>query len=131
MFGTKKSFLEQELQDWHVDCWSWLIRWGGGADSLRKTPLILPTKEFFPPTSAQGHARAVHIFNSVKRLADMEKWPAKLVAQTELPRDVGPLMYVQHGKTAAGTFSHDGNAAQITYDPASLNQPITLIATFA
>jgi hypothetical protein len=36
MFGAKKSFLDQELQDWHVDCWSWLIRWGGDADNLRK-----------------------------------------------------------------------------------------------
>jgi hypothetical protein len=131
MFGPGKMFLEKDLQDWHVDCWSWLMRWGGGAQRLRSTDLVLPNRTFFPPTEAEGHARAVHVFNTVKRLAGMETWPAKLEAQRELAGRLGPLAHVQNGRTAAGTFSQHGNSALVTYDPAQIKQPIVLVATFA
>lgn len=130
MFG-RKPFLEQDLQDWHLDCWAWLLRHTGGIASLRRTELVLPTRDFFPPTEATGHDRAEHIFLTVKRLSGMAEWPVTLEAQHERPERLGPITALQHGKGAAGTFSHDGNAARITYDPRHIRSPVTLVATFA
>src|SRR5689334_15346570 len=131
MFGPGKTFLDKELQDWHVDCWSWLIRWGSRYRAIDYTSLILPTPQFFPKSEAAGHARALYIFNTVKRLAGMEDWPAELLPQAETQREVGPLLHVNHGTTAAGTFSQHGNGAIVTYDPAHIGNPMVLVATFA
>ena len=131
MFGPGKTFLEKDLQDWHVDCWSWLMRWGARHRAIDYTSLILPTPQFFPKSGAEGHARAVHIFNTVKRLAGMEEWPAKLIQQERIQRELGPMQHVEHGRTCAGTFSQRDNTALITYDPDKLKQPVHLVATFA
>lgn len=130
MFG-RKSFLEQDLQDWHLDCWAWLLRHTGGLESLRETDLVLPTRDFFPPSEAKGHERAVHIFGTVKQLAGMTDWPVKLEAQAQRPGRVGPIAAVQHVGSYAGSYSHDGNAARITYDPQHVSSPVALVATFA
>jgi hypothetical protein len=130
MFG-RKPFLEQELQDWHLDCWAWLLRYAGGLDKLRNTKLVLPNRDCFPSTDKTGHARAQYFFESVKSLAGMADWPVELEAQQARPDRLGPITALQHGESAAGTFSHDGNAARITYDPRHIKTPVTLVATFA
>src|SRR5262249_16682679 len=115
MFGPGKTVLEKDLQDWHGDCWSLLIRLGSRHRKVNYTKLILPTPQFFPKREAQGHARALHIFNAVKRLAGMEDWPTKLVPQDQVQREVGPMLHVQHrGRMCAGTFSQRDDHALIS-----------------
>jgi hypothetical protein len=129
-FGSK-TFLDPDEEAWQLQTWVWLLEEWGGPEDLARSPLVLPTREFFPPTDAEGHARAEHVFGTVKALCGMEAWPCRLVAQTERGGRVAEFVHLVHEHAALGTFSHDGTEAVVTYDPASLSDPLQLVATFA
>ncbi|HWA90461.1 MAG TPA: hypothetical protein VG889_10525 [Rhizomicrobium sp.] len=126
------TFLDPEDEAWQVETWGWFLKEYGGRERLKRAPLVAPTREFFPPTEAQGEARAAHIFDCVKTLAGMRKWECKLLAQPHRAElKVGELQTLKPIDMApAGTFSHDGNAATITYQPADVAEPMKLIAIF-
>src|SRR5271165_984558 len=99
----------------------------GGTTELGRVTLATPTPEFFPPTDATGHARAEHIFASVKALAGMSDRPCRLVAQPNAPElrvgDVAALK-ILNGKRPLGTFGLEGNEIAITYEPAAIREPM-------
>ena len=130
-FGAK-PFLDPEIEAWQIETWAWLLKNLGGVEDLAKSPIVQPTREFFPHTDAEGHALAEHIFAAVKRHARMEDWPCELVDQPYAPRAyVGGYVTLElvEGGSPLGTFSHDGRRASITYAPESLREPVVLIAT--
>jgi hypothetical protein len=131
LFGSA-TFLDAEDEAWQVETWGWFLKAFGGRARLKRAPLVTPSREFFPPTDAQGEARAAHIFESVKLLAGMRKWECRLMAQPHrADLKVGALQTLKPVTWApAGTFSHDGNQATITYQPADIAEPAKLIATF-
>jgi len=132
-FGTR-PFLDPELETWQIETWAWLLGHLGGIEDLKRSPIVQPTRDFFPPTEATGHARAEHIFEAVKRHARMADWPCDLVDQPRRPElGVGELLALKRvsGGLPLGTFSHDGNRAVVSYDPGSLGDPVTLVATLA
>ena len=57
LFGGGR-FLDEDLEDWQLETWAWLMRHLGGMAHLAGTPLVLPTKDFFPPSGAEGHDKA-------------------------------------------------------------------------
>ena len=64
----------------------------------------------------------------------MAGWPCRLEAQAASPElRVGELasLKLDHSQFPAGTFALAGNEAVVTYDPASVNDPMKLIATLA
>ncbi|MGO9484618.1 MAG: hypothetical protein ACLPX9_08550 [Rhodomicrobium sp.] len=132
-WNTKKSPLETEEEDWIFDCWQWLLRELGPLARLKRTPLVLPSDEFFPPTKAKGHARAEHLFNCVARLTGTSNWPYKLVPQEDAINPVlAPLAVVKDAPSdPARTFALRGGGGEIriTYKPDLISQPAKLIAT--
>jgi len=133
-FRRNRTFLDPEAEQWHLESWAWfLARFGGQAD-LDLSSIVLPTGVFFPPSETKAHERALHILGCVKRHARMEDWPCRLEAQNERPElRVGELaaLKLDHTQFPAGTFALSGNEAVVTYDPASVNDPMKLIATLA
>ena len=131
LFG-KSRFLEPEIEDWVLDCWGWLMRNLGGMSRLRATPLVTASREFFPPTDAQGHARAEYLFERVKTLMGLCDWPCQLdPVERPLEVRVGFYAKVNHGKGALGTFRYDDGQAVITYAADLAGDPRQLIATLA
>ncbi len=63
----------------------------------------------------------------------MGQWPCRLEAQEEDPNPVvAPTLVIQEApSSAAGTFSASGDEVVITYNPASIADPMSLIATLA
>ena len=133
-----RPFLEPELEAWHLEAWRWLLARKAGP-GLATRPLVLPAREFFPPTGATGQGKALHVFDQVKRHAGMAEWGCRLMAQPCEPGlRLGALVSLRRGQpSAAGTFGLDGggldrrgldrrgldgggrsNAPLITYDPA-------------
>src|SRR5262249_7883751 len=101
---------------------------------LRSRPLVGATREFFPPTDAEGHERAVHVFECVKKHAGMTEWPCILEPQPERPESrVAELGVVKShkGRLPLGTYGVEGNKVVITYDPALVHDPSALVATLA
>lgn len=128
-----RPFLEPELEEWQLAAWCWLLGHLGGIAALREAPLVTPTRNFFPPTDATGHARVKHVFEQVRRHAGMADWECRLVAQPRQPElRLGELIAVQRSRPdPAGTFDLDGNEPTITYDPAVAKDPMALVAVLA
>src|ERR1700744_6101828 len=131
LFG-KARFLEADVEDWVLETWAWLLREFGGLERLRRSPMVLPTREFFPPTDTKGHARALYLFELVKHWSGLRDWPCELEA-VDRPTGVGlsdPLV-IQRGKGAAGPFRTTDNRAIVSYASDLVDQPMKLIATLA
>lgn len=127
VFGTRSGGLAHRQR-------AWLLRGFGGLSELKQAPLVLPTRRFFPPTEAKGHARAEHIFGCVMEHARMAGWSCRLVAQEPRPElrvgDVTALK-VDSNHAPAGTFGFSGNEVVITYDPGAVDDPMKLVATLS
>lgn len=131
LFGTR-SFLDPEEESWQFETWSMFLTSLGGVADLRESALVLPTKDYFPPTEAKGHERVEHIFDCVKKFAGMRDWHCTLVAQPKRPEaKIAEFAHLNPvgGALPLGTFGVDGNEVVITYDPDSADDPMTLIAT--
>jgi hypothetical protein len=131
LFG-QKPFLESGDEVWQLETWEWLLRMLGGAADLVLSPLVAPSREFFPPSDAEGHARAEYILGLVKRHARLEEWECSLVAQPRRPEArIGELAALKFdsGHMPLGTFGVEGNRVVITYDPDAVANSLTLVAT--
>lgn len=132
LFGSG-SFLDPEDEQWQIELWRYFLVLFSSQVNFQQTPLVLPTKQFFPPTDKKGHERAEHIFQSVKKQARMSSWPCRLLAQPERPPltagSRAVLEPIKHGP--GGTFGYEGEDVVITYDPADIEDPGRLIATLA
>jgi hypothetical protein len=128
-----RSILEPPEEEWQVETWKWLLEEKGGIEDLNRAPLVMPTREFFPPTDLKGHARAEHVFEAVKQIVGMSEWPCRLVPQHDHGElTVNPITALKVVRGApAGTYRRDGNAAEITYDPRLIDDPWALVATLA
>ncbi len=105
----------------------------GWVDALRAFAFVLPTRNFFSPTEAVGHALVAHVFAQVKQLAGLADLPCSLVEQPPPPElRVAEMVSLQRqGSVLASTFGLDGNVASITYDPALAREPVRLVAVLA
>lgn len=127
--------LTQDDEDWQHETWRWLLGQLGGLEDLRGRALVLPTKDFFPPTDSKDHARAEHVFARVKELMGLQEWHCKLVPQPKSPdakvSDVAYLKFDKAKWNPGGTFGVEGNEVVITYAPDSADDPVGLVATLA
>jgi hypothetical protein len=131
-----RTFLDEEIEQWHLDVWATLIERFGAGMAVIDTPVALPTRDFFPPTEATGHAKAEHIFDCVRAVMGMPQtdWPCALFQQPMRTTGLQLSAFVHIGGEAApgGTFcvEPDGSVA-ITYAPDLLDDPMGLVATLA
>jgi hypothetical protein len=128
---TPAPFLDADDEAWIIGVFAWLDRWVEPAGWLLSRPMVLPTPALFPATELAGHERAAFVFDYVRRHMGMADWDCTLVAQPPRP-GLGLAGIPFHGamqvQGAAGTFSTEGNAAVISYDPAEIGRPMRLIA---
>jgi len=131
LFG-KSRFLDSDVEDWVIETWGWLLTELGGMRRLQQTPMVLATRDFFPPTETTAHARAVYLFERTKLWCGLRDWPCELEAHAR-PRghQVALVGAIQHGQSANGTFRIAGNRAIVSYADDLVDQPKKLIATFA
>lgn len=140
LFGPTRPLSRDEL-DWQIAALAWLVQEDGGLERLRGGVLAQPDGDYFADSTLTGHDRAEQLLAEVKAIAGLDdSWATKLVVQDPTRRAV----YANGGNTiipepvgaAAGTFSmqgdeHSGYIAEISYDPAQLNDPARLVATLA
>jgi hypothetical protein len=127
------SLLGEELTAWQFDCFAWLLRHTGGLSALRQHRLIQPTTQHFPQRGVVGHALAAALFAQVMTYAGMSGWPCTLEMQEGDPDAlVAPTLLVKGAPSSpAGTFRRGDDGVVVTYNPASLSDPMSLVATFA
>lgn len=119
--------------DWLIAVFAWLVQRIDRDGAWRDARLILPTRDFFPASDADGHDRAVELFEQVRAHAGMSAWPCHLIEgeeEREMHVSAGHLLKHDY-HPPAGTFGSDGKDVFITYNPSSLDRPADLVATFA
>lgn len=128
------TLLGSELTEWQFGCFEWLLRHTGGLDAFRRRRMAVPTSACFPTHGLRGHALAAALFDQVRTHAGMAQWPCVLVCQQDDPDPlVAPTLLVRGSPSSpAGTFSVNGEGeVRITYHPRQLQDPASLVATFA
>lgn len=133
-FFKTKPLLSNEDTEFQIATFKWLLKNFGGSDFHDTTVLILPTEEFFPTKVETADEAAFETFNSVKKYAGLQNWPCLLIAQEEdIETRVAPTVSIQNAPTnPLGTFQATGsNEIVITYNPAIVNNPSLLVATYA
>lgn len=129
---ASKSFLDPDLDAWCLEGWAWLMRNLGGMEKLARTPLVAPTRAFFPPSEATGHARAQHIFDCVRTAMGMDDWNCLLEPFERRPAvQVSEFVIVPEVAAPAGTFRVEEGVVTISYASDLVGQPGQLVATFA
>lgn len=126
MIWRRKRRLGADLRDWIADNFFWAIE--TSAD-WAKTPLILPTREFFTAPKGEGHEVASAVLEDLKRLMGLSGHQIALHPLPSLPDELSH----EYGKLSqvAGTYAHDADLPEITYDPKLLRSPITFISVMA
>ncbi len=128
LFG-RSTFLDPDIEDWSFETWEWLMRRLGGTSRLTRMPLVTPTKEFFPSTTAEGHERALHVLDCVRTAMGMSD------TQCELhPEDMGAESAVigQYGsakdsRVNDGRSITEGDTFVIFYAPELVDDPVRLV----
>jgi len=130
---AKSTFLDSDDENWQIETWNWFLDKFGGIARLQATPLVTPSKEFFPATDKTGEERTGYIFDRVKDIAGMRDWQCRLIVQPQRAElKVGEITALKPiSQAPAGTFGFEGNEAVISYEPSSISDPVALIATFA
>jgi len=125
--------IDRDIADWLVESFTWLEAETAELFDDNRFPLVTPTAGFFPASGLEGHAKALRLFETVKGLMGLSEWPCELESLDEdVDGRVSDIMFVKNTPSSpGGTFSSDGKIVNITYNPAQLREPVSLIATFA
>lgn len=138
-FGPKRPLAEAEWE-WQLAAFKWLDETIGAGEP--RQPLVTPTADYFPASSAKGAARAAELLVQVQRAAAMEPadWPVQLDMQSgpgepHVPVSQG-INLVHATPAPAGTFRVDKAGtdewrAVITLSPSQLANDMDVIATLA
>jgi hypothetical protein len=133
----QRSLISSEEEEWQFETAKWVLSNLSDIDRIRKTPLVLPTKDFFPTNHENGHDLALVLFDHVKASAGMSEWPCKLEAQETLPpRQIAEFVHqVFEKEVPLGTFHAAGDDQDqipiVTYNVELLQDPVQFIATCA
>lgn len=123
MFWTQRSPVSSELRGWIADNFAWSIE---HRPNWSATPLVLPTRAFFTAPSGDGHEVAEAVLADLQRLLGVGHERISLYRRPMLPDGVSH----EYGKlsSVAGTYINDSGAAEISYDPRLMRQPVAFIA---
>lgn len=128
-----KTFLEVDLESWSLETWAWLMRNMGGMERLAGIPLATPSRDFFPPSDATGHERAVHVLNCVKAAMGMQEWPCELQPfERREAQQVSEFVIIAGSAKPLGTFEYNAQGdVLIRYGANLVDKPGALVATLA
>lgn len=132
---ASKPLLEEGVQRWLVDTYSWAIEQFNGDLLKHESKLVLPTNEFFPGRVSSVHEMAERVFEQTVKYAGMQNWPLKLVAPNVATNTQIPALTCS--RLLRGDSAHivitqnEGSMIEIGYNPAQVNQPQDLVSSFA
>ena len=130
LFG-RGSFLDEDVEGWCLRTWAWFLRNLGGLERLKATPLVTPSKDFFPPSDATGHARALHVFDCIRSVMGMADWDCVLepYRRRDTNARVGEVVALRGRSAPNGTFQMAGGVVRIHYASDLVDKPADLVAT--
>jgi hypothetical protein len=130
-----KPVLDEETVQWLIDTYAWALRNFDAGVFRDETVLVQPNDRFFPGRVDSVEGMAGLICDKVKEYAAIAHWPTRLLdgrqCRLEEPPQLllaGPL---RGSRGVVPEAVEEGQRLPILYDPALINNPEAMIASFA
>lgn len=133
---SKKPVLDEESVQWLFDTYAWALRNFDAAVFRDHSVLVQPNDRFFPGRVDSVEGMAALICNRVKEYAGMAHWPTRLLDGRQCQLEEEPPKLLLQGPLRSSTASvpvpvEETQHLPILYDPAMINNPEAMIASFA
>lgn len=133
-FRSSELIISEEDAEWQHSTYRWLIAQFNSPERNSKRRLVLPTRDYFPDQCESPWDSVTKTFGRVIQYAGMEEQHCLLQPQeTDPSPHVAQALLVQGAPQGpAGTFRlDDAGRPIITFNPALMNDPQGMVATFA
>lgn len=128
MFGLFKASYDvsEDMQGWIEDSFDWAEDNG---ILIPQTPLILPTKDYFPAPKGSADEVVAGLVDNLKPMLGVDDLDISIAPLEVLPDELRH----QYGVTSdvAGTWQGDHEGGLIRYDPTLIRRPMALISMLA
>ncbi|MCW8826904.1 MAG: hypothetical protein OQK78_10840 [Gammaproteobacteria bacterium] len=137
MFGlfNREPPLDEPSVEWLFDVYGWTLRNFGTDLFMDDTLLVLPTNRYFPGSESSVQGMAELILKQVKHYANISHWPTRVVDQNscslEQPAQLAITGALRGPEGVVDESVPDEQRLTITYDPALINSPEVMIASYA
>ncbi|WP_299190773.1 hypothetical protein [uncultured Litoreibacter sp.] len=118
--------VSDDVQDWIEDSFDWAAM---NKIMTPATPLVLPTKAFFPARKGDPDTVVAGLVDNLKDILGLQSLKVTLAPIDDVPPEL--RHNYQSLGAVAGTWQGDAMGGHIRYDPALISQPMTLISTLA
>ena len=127
MFAALRKYpVTQETQDWVTDELIWAIEEGL---LTTKTPLVLPTQDFFPAKSGTPEIIVRGLLDDILQLLGRANDKIECLPINRPATEYRVMGSVGVLSEMAGGWTTDGETSVIFYDPEMVARPATLLAT--
>ncbi len=130
---NKKPVLDEASIQWLFDTYAWALRNFDAALFRDHTVLVQPNDRFFPGRVDSVEGMAGLICDKVKEYAAIAHWPTRLVDGRQCQLEEAPKLLLD-GPIRGGSALAEVEESQrlpVLYDPALINNPEAMIASFA
>ena len=114
------------MQDWITDEFDWAVKTGL---LTYKTPLIVPTSDYFPAKSGPPHQVVEGLVSNILHLVERPNDKIDLIPIDRPPLELRAPGAFQNLSEQAGGWYGDEQSSVIFYDPEMVSRPAVLIAT--
>lgn len=135
----KNEFLDAATSSWIFDTFAWALTEFEHDIFNKDSQLILPINSFYPGNVSSIAEMAQSVFDNTLKYAGMQQWPIRLVSpeQYQGQQQMPKLQFkdVMRGDNVS-VINNDYTGSSIgeilvSYNPAQINQPQDLVASFA
>ena len=138
MFSTlfkTKPLLDEASVQWLFDTYAWALKNFDAALFRNHTVLVEPNDRFFPGRVDSVEGMAQLICDKVKGYANIAHWPTRLVDGRQCQLEATPQLLldgpVRQAEGSVPAVADESQRLPILYDPALINNPEGMIASFA
>ncbi|MEN8171033.1 MAG: hypothetical protein ABFS08_12495 [Pseudomonadota bacterium] len=132
---NKQPLLDDESIQWLFDTYAWALRNFDAVVFRDKSILVLPNDRFFPGRVESVEGMAGLICDKVKEYAGLAHWPTRLLDGRQCQLEETPKLLLEGplrgGKGIDPAEVEEARRLPILYDPALINNPEAMIASFA
>ncbi|MBW6477046.1 MAG: hypothetical protein K0A95_08240 [Chromatiales bacterium] len=130
-----KPLLDEATRQWLFDLYAWALRHFDAEVFYTHTPLVAPNGQFFPGRADNPQAMAELILGHVQRHAALGHWPCRAVDYRQCSTQPAARLLIdgalRQPGAEPGQHIAEEQALLLQYDPAMLNNPEAMIASYA
>ena len=130
-----KPLLDEATVSWLFDCYAWALTQFDARVFREESVLVLPNDQFFPGRVDSVEGMAGLIFDKVKAYAGVAHWPTRLVDGRQCTTQPQAQLMIAGALRGSGGVMpetvEDSKRLVVPYDPALINNPEAMIASFA